>query len=135
MAGDFNALLDHKRDTTNKNPPKPAISRSFQFNSFIQSVGAQDVARIFYPEVTKFTHFNDPPFHSSSRIDYIFTNEGLLNFILDIKVGFAYKTDHCPVYVTIQSGRNPPGRGYWKFPEFLVKDAEFKSFLKGNIDE
>ena len=49
-------------------------------------------------------------------------------------MGIAYKTDHCPVYVTIQSGRNPPGRGYWKFPEFLIKDAEFKSFLKGNID-
>ena len=128
MAGDFNALLDHKRDTTNKNPPKQAISRSFQFNSFIQSVGAQDVVRIFYPEVTKFTHFNDPPFRSSSRIDYIFTNEGLLNFILDIKVGFAYKTDHCPVYVTIQSGRNPPGRGYWKFQNFLSKMQNLNFF-------
>ena len=38
-------------------------------------------------------------------------------------------------FVKFQSGRNPSGRGYWKFPEFLVNDKQFKSFLKDNITE
>ena len=59
----------------------------------------------------------------------MFTNEGLLNFVLNVHVGIAFKTDHCPIFVKFQSGRNPSGRGYWKFPEFLVNDKEFKPFL------
>ena len=35
----------------------------------------------------------------------------------------------------IQSGRNPSGRGHWKFPEFLVTNKQFKKFLSDNVKE
>ena len=53
----------------------------------------------------------------------------------DAQIGIAYQTDHCPIYLTFVTGRNPPGKGYWKFPSFLIKDLEFKTFLKEQITE
>ena len=44
-------------------------------------------------------------------------------------------TDHCPVYTVLDSGGNPSGKGYWKFPDFLVKDKEYRTFITKRITD
>ena len=99
MGGDFNALLNGAQDTSN---PSPLVGshacRTNPFASFVNSLNAQDLGKIFSPHHTKYTHFLKGGQGSFAyRIDYIFTNEGLLNFVLDVQVGLAFKTDHCPI--------------------------------------
>ena len=108
-------------------------TRSRQLEYFIERADLWDSWRIFNPNTRRYTHFHS---HSKGgRLNHIFVNEALVNSMYNAQIGIAYQTDHCPVYLTFITGRNPPGKGYWKFPSFLIKDPEFKTFLKDQITE
>ena len=134
LCGDFNAVMDLDLDTAV--PACRSISyksRNRQLKDFVEHAGLWDSWRVFNPNTKRYTHFRTQT--KGARIDHIFVNEALVNSMYDAQIGIAYETDHCPVYLTITTGRNPPGKGYWKFPSFLVKDPEFKIFLKEQIAE
>lgn len=128
ICGDFNTSLEI---APNEDQEFHFKKQSQLFASFVECINAVDVWRIFNPDKKQFTH--RPSFGASRRLDYILTNEGLLNQIENSSIGIAHKTDHCPVYLYLDSSRNPPGKGYWKFPSFLIKNSDFKQFLKKEI--
>ena len=45
-----------------------------------------------------------------------------------------YCSDHTPITLDLVIWDSTSGKGYWKFPEFLLSDAEYASVLKSTID-
>ena len=132
MCGDFNAVLDTNIDRQ-KASESSQIAKSVAFNNFVDHLQVYDLWRLFNPESQRFTHF--PAARSGSRLDYIFMNGSLVNSVLDSRIGVTYVTDHCLIYVDVNTGRELPGKGFWKFPSFLLHDKSFEEFLKPRLDE
>ena len=129
ICGDFNSSLDtHNIPLTNAEIAR----RGSQFSEFVSSINATDIWRAFNPDSNQYTHFTRS---YSTRLDYILLNEGLINNVEKCSIGIAYKMDHCPIFLSLNFGRNPPGRGYWKFPKFLLKDKNYKQFLNVEIKQ
>ena len=126
ICGDFNVPIDLSKDITGTRSSR-IHSRNKAMINFLGESQLRDVWRLFNPITRKFTVFNSRK--ESSRIDYILATDSLINSLEHSEIGIAFKADHCPVYLTI-SIRNPPGKGYWKFPNFLLGDPKFKPFLK-----
>ena len=128
LCGDFNATLDPDPN------PSQQHKRCVAFANFIEQIVAVDAWRLMNPEKSQYTHFS-PVHRLKRRLDNIFVNEGLVNSLEDSSIGIAFKTDHSPVYLSLNLGRNPPGPGYWKFLNFLTKDKDYKQFLTERIND
>ena len=127
ICGDFNASLDpHSRSSSYFK------SRCSNLSEFVHKSEAVDVWKLMNPEQSHFTYYSKVQ-KSHRRLDYIFVNEGLVNSIEDSSIGVAYVTDHCPVHLTLNLSRNPPGKNYWKFPNFLTKNEQYIKFLEERI--
>ena len=67
----------------------------------------------------------------------------MFNYSQDVEIGLAYKSDHSPIYFSFYANRNTPGRGLFRFPNFLVNSEGFKEelteelkhFVHLNVDE
>ena len=132
IGGDFNCYqteLDvlHSR-TYNSSRVESNIT-----NQFISETNLQDAWRIFNPTTKKYTCTQ---VHKSSmtRIDWFLVSPLILNYTYDTNIGIAFKTDHAPIYISIETNRNPKGPGIFRFPNHLTKDPNFRTHLKTNLD-
>ena len=138
LGGDWNlymSLLLDKLDTmpdTNDNTDYRENLKSFlEVNDFI------DVWRTIHPYERIFTWHRG---EKRSRLDYIFISEHLLNRLKDVRILPGIQSDHSLLELNLDPSQNKErGRGFWKFPEFLLHDTEYiyniKSLLQTKVNE
>ena len=69
---------------------------------------------------------------SLSRTDYFLLSPAMLTTPIDSTIEDAYASDHNAITYSFTLGI-PKGKGYWKFPDFLTSDINFKNELKQRI--
>ena len=73
--------------------------------------------------------------NTGARLDYIFVSGVFLNQVREASILRRTTSDHNPISVQIDSGRNPRGRGYWKLPESLLEVEKYTEHIKGKIQD
>ena len=96
----------------------------------IDSCEFADTFRIHNPSQGRFMYIRK---NYAARLDYIFASLDVVNCIKKADIGVAFVTDHAPVYLTVFNGRNPSGRNYWKFPNYLLQCNKYKDALRKQI--
>ena len=133
--GDFNMAMDPKKDTTSRGATTSASSPHLR--EFIDTMEWVDSFRVLNPTSRRVTHFWAHA-NSDKRLDYIFVSRSILNELQSAEIHMKKLSDHSPVSIELALSRNPRGRGYWHFPEPLLKNKDFivymRSCIKGTIE-
>ena len=126
--GDFNTTLEDIDHTGNNLSSHNAINRALV--PVLDSCEFVDAFCILNPSDRRFTFIHKK---YGARLDYIFASLDVVNCVEESNIGVAFVTDHAPVFAKIFNGRNPSGRNYWKFPNYLVHCNEYKDALRKEI--
>ena len=127
--GDFNTVLtaldiDDYEQRRGHAPIKNFLEPVLDMCEFADSF------RVLNPSQRRFTYIRK---NYGACLDYIFVSLDVINRLEQADIGFAYITDHAPTYITVFNGRNPSGRNYWKFPNYLLQCVQFKDELRNYI--
>ena len=125
--GDFNIVFDLAKDTTTTHLHHHSRSTWDALLSFIDQHDLTDVWHTMNPLSNRYTT------HSRilggktvlSRLDYYLVSPAFLTGITNAEIGHAYMSDHSPITLDLVLNSEAPGKGYWKFPKFLLSDTEF----------
>ena len=133
LGGDFNLYLNLKLDKLDcmSNKGDNPVYRA-EIQSMLETLDLNDAWRTLNPLSRRYT------WHShgrSSRLDYFFVSDHLLNTIIDYKILPGLHSDHSILKMTLQSDVSTRGRGYWKFNSILLHDTEYISNVKFFIKE
>ena len=128
MGGDFNSIGDSRDAKT----VTSALEEYIKVESdFLEETSMTDCWRVFNPDTIRFTRFSQNP----KRLDKFWASSLLLNYLSSAEIGIAYKTDHSPIYVTFIMNRNPKGKGFFRFPDFLTQDKEYGKILSHTVEK
>jgi hypothetical protein len=100
--------------------------------ALLDSVDLSDAWRTLFPISRRYT------WHSrgkSSRLDYWFISENLLNELIDYKILPGLHSDHSILKITIGNNIINRGRGFWKFNSTLLHDSDYVKKIKEIINE
>jgi len=133
VGGDFNLYLNPKLDKldTMSNKGDNPVYRN-EILSLLDSMAISDAWRNLYPLSRRYT------WHShgkSSRLDYWFISEHLLNNLTEYKIMPGLHSDHSILKINLGHNNLNRGRGYWKFNNNLLHDLEYVSQIKKFIKE
>ena len=70
-----------------------------------------------------------------SRLDYFLTSPAMLTAVTNAEIEPSYCIDHNPITLDMVISEMERGKGYWKFPEFLLSDRSFCSELISHIKQ
>ena len=129
--GDFNAVMDPFLDSSGGHTSYHAAA-SASLTDFVEEGELIDSFRVYNPNARRYTCFRKAT-NTGRRLDYIFTSGLFMNLIKEVTIGPRRYSDHNPVYININTSRNAPGRGYWRFPEPLLQNEDFVKHMKGKI--
>ena len=133
-AGDFNVCMSKTQDCYRDH--SVFEQRRRVLFPFLDAQELTDVWRSMHPFETRYTHFTrTPQAFALTRLDYIFTSPAFLTSVVNSNIGNLYMTDHSPLTLDFLIKHETPGKGYWKFPEFLLSDEEFSAGLKKRIPQ
>ena len=127
IGGDFNVTLNPFLE---KSGGKIDANESKQFrlemNALLLSFKVEDIIRNAFPDENLFTWHNKTK-GISSRLDYWFISENLLNRVTHCKIRSALYTDHDLVFFSLQSPMPivHRGPGYWKFNASYISNPEY----------
>ena len=126
--GDFNVPLNKQLDSTtitDRNAHKRKILKSF-----LETHALTDVWRTVNPLALRYTVCTKTKIGAVlSRLDYFFASPALVTGIEDTSIDLSYCSDHNPITLDVILTNRNSGRGYWKFPDFLVKDINYRKEL------
>ena len=138
LSGDWNLYMSLLLDKLDSMPETNDNSLYREnLKSFLDVNGFVDVWRTLHPFERIFTwHRGD----KRSRLDYFFISEHLLNRLHDVRILPGIQTDHSLLELNLEMVKeHERGRGFWKFPEYLLHDQEYvdktKTLLQTKIAE
>ena len=126
--GDMNIVKHNELDIISGN--KHDLNTVEKLNQFVNELNLGDVWRIFHPDKKRHTWRRG---QLARRLDYIFTEENLLNFVehTDIKnKGFS---DHSCCSITLSFSKFKRGPSYYKMNTELFKDIKYVNLIKKQI--
>ena len=131
FGGDFNFYISPELDKLD------SMSISNNNESYRQEIiqmldtlDMVDAYRILYPHTRRYT------WHArglSSRLDYWFISEELLNITKNVDIKPGVFSDHSMVVLEIGNNNTEPGKGFWKFNSSLLNDKEYVHQIKAVI--
>ena len=133
--GDFNTILSLKRDTTTSSSVLRFKAKRDVLLPFIDNHELTDVWRAMHPMESRFTVRTKVGGGRAvlSRLDYFLVSPMFLTAVIDTDIDPAYCSDHNPTVLDFKLNGATRGWGYWKFPQFLTTDLEYKKELVANI--
>jgi exonuclease III len=133
LGGDFNFYTNPKLDkldsmsNKNDNPFYRA-----EVKVLLESMNLTDCFRDLHENLRRYT------WHSrgkSSRLDYFFISEHLLNELYSYKIQPGLHSDHSILDLKIGNDTNLRGKGFWKFNISLLRDPVYVGKVKGIIQK
>ena len=131
IGGDFNVALDVNLDKKGGNK-SGMESRQFrqELLAFMEAFGFTDVTRLKNPAKELYT-WHSKHLKISSRLDYFFVSEPLLNRVIKCCIKPSILTDHRLVHLSLQILPNQTrGPGYWKFNTSLLYNQAYVAKIK-----
>ena len=132
--GDFNTVLDENLDKHNGRTNTHKQCRN-KLKHMIDTHNLIDIWREKYPDSRKYTWHSShkPPIFS--RLDYFLVSENVKNFVVSCDHLLSFKSDHCPVLVTLDLSQHSRGPGYFKLNNSLLLDIEYQEIIKTSIKD
>ena len=134
IGGDFNTVLDENLDKHNGRTNTHKQCRN-KLKHMIDTHNLIDIWREKYPDSRKYTWHSShkPPIFS--RLDYFLVSENVKNFVVSCDHLLSFKSDHCPVLVTLDLSQHSRGPGYFKLNNSLLLDIEYQEIIKTSIKD
>ena len=132
MAGDWNVVQDFNLDTVNYKS-KNNIKSNEQILEMKNSLDLVDIWRSLNPETKRFTWRG--PNKKQSRLDYFLISTDFEPFVKKADIDVSYRSDHSPVYLSLQFYNQSKGKGTWKFNNSLLSDKNYIQEIKNCIKE
>ena len=132
LAGDFNSVIDNNLDIVSGARHHETTVKVF--NDLVASNNLVDSWRICHPTERQYTWKRDSPF-TARRLDYVFTNDILVNLLLESEIIFMPRSDHRAIMNTFQPKTFPKGPSFYKFNNSLLIDPMFVSKMRDTIIE
>ena len=134
IGGDFNTVIDVKKDKKNGNP-KNSKNKIDKINTIIENNDIHDIWRILNPDTCHYTwHSNHKP-PIFSRLDYFLVSSNILNSITKCKISVGIRSDHSLVYFNINTESKVRGPGYFKINNSILLENEYQNIIKKSITE
>ena len=92
-----------------------------------------DCWRELHGDEKDYTWSRNNPF-CARRLDYIFINDNLLQYLLKSSHRIITGTDHKTVNSRISSENLERGQGFWKFNNHLLHEPDYVDFMNKKID-
>ena len=138
--GDFNIALNPQLDTTATSLLSRCGTRSKVRElllPFLEEHDLTDAWRAMHPVDVRYT-VRSKLVHNKvvhTRADFFLVSPALLTSVVETDIKASFSSDHNPITMNFFLGGPNVGRGYWKFPDFLLSDENFKSALQTQIKE
>ena len=135
IGGDFNISLNLDLEKFGgRMDPKESNKFRTEVQGMLLSFNLEDIIRNALPEEKIYTWHNNTK-GISSRLDYWFVSDHLLNRVTKCNVKPSLFTDHDRVHFTLQPPNkvDPRGPGYWKFNTSFLKNLEYVALIKKEI--
>ncbi|KAF1316445.1 hypothetical protein FI667_g15412, partial [Globisporangium splendens] len=131
VLGDLNTPLDPSIDSSQ--PSLRAHPGRSACLGWLGQLGVVDPWRIHHPDECVYTG----PQPRKNRLDYILMSEDLSNAVYGDAKYFEPKGagDHLVHQVTLRSMSQLQGRGYWRFPAYLLKYPEVVEAVRGEAQQ
>lgn len=125
LGADFNAVMDREKDRSGVVESYDQKVASEALCQWVEDVGVIDIWRRHNPDVRDFS-FYSPRHKSFSRIDYIFTSQGLFHNINKVVLDQMTLTDHKAVLIRASIRLQQKRAPRWRFNCSLLNDEAFK---------
>ena len=132
MTGDWNVVQDFDLDTVNymSHNNVKAHDKIIELKCSLNLV---DIWRAFNPHSRRYTWRG--PNLKQSRLDYFLVSTDFETFVNRTDIDISFRSDHSPVYLTLQFSNQSKGKGTWKFNNSLLHDKEYVALVKKCINE
>ena len=136
VGGDFNITLNPALEKSNFIENNISESKTFRasLKGFLMTFHLEDLMRNFQPKQKLYTWHNKTK-SISTRLDYFFISDHLVNRVLKCSISTAPYTDHDKVLFTLQSESQPRGPGFWKFNTSFLRNIDYVNTIKATIKE
>ena len=135
IGGDFNTVLCPRLEKRGGNVDDMQSTQiSAKIKAFLSTFSLEDIIRNHKPDEMIVTWHNFS-MKISSRLDYWFISENLLNSVIKSNIKNALYTDHDRVTFTLKLTNefNKRGNGYWKFNVSFLKNNEYVILIEDLI--
>ena len=133
ICGDFNLVLDPKKDTKNyKNINNPKARDKLL--SIITNYDLTDIFRQMHPDKLSYTWTRKNPMQMA-RLDYFLISSPFCDTIKNTTIKPGYRTDHSRIELKIAFNHFEKGKGTWKFNCNLLKNLEYLNTINKTIEE
>jgi exonuclease III len=133
LGGDFNLYFNLKVDKQDNMKNKcDNINYRNEILSLLDVFNLTDAWRELFPETRRYT------WHArgkSSRLDYFFLSEYLMNDLTSYKIIPGLHSDHSILSLTFNNTNKNRGRGFWKFNNILLHDIQYVKNIKNILKE
>ena len=137
IAGDFNAVMDNKLDLSKnaKGEYRVHTNKKAQLllNAVVNDCNLIDIFRLKNPDKLIFSHVNKK-YLTQSRLDFFLIDKSLES-LSNCRYDHGLNSDHSYVTLNIKGEQIERGRGYWKFNNSFLEDAEFVADIRTIITE
>ena len=133
IGGDFNLYLNptlDKLDSMSNKNDNPVYRN--EIVSMLEAMDLNDAWRTLFPTSRRYT------WHArgrSSRLDYFFISDHLLNNLNSYKILPGLHSDHSILIMKLEFDFMSRGRGYWKFNTELLHDVNYVKNIKQIIKQ
>ena len=131
LVGDWNTILDPKKDTKFYNDSKIKNSTK-EILEFINKKGLLDIWRLKHPKIEKYTWSRPNP-QKFGRLDFFLMSDTLLPLYADSGILNRYRSDHTTISLEIFIQRTPKGPGFWKINNSHLLNNELKQIVRDEI--
>ena len=131
--GDFNLVLNPKLDYCNYKTINNKNAREILLN-IINTKHLIDPFRDEHADLRRYTWRRKQPFQQA-RLDFFLISEDLLTSVKKCIIENSYRSDHCPVLLSLCFKKFVKGKSLWKFNNSLLKDTEYLETINKKIEE
>ena len=124
--GNFNSILDLALNSSRSKTQLDSKSR--QLKNWVESWELTDIWHVLHPTDRRYTCFTWG-YGSLRWIDHLLGSPIFVTHVLSADIGTSYASDHSPSFLNFTFDENEHGQGFWRMPEYIIKDAEFKQHV------
>ena len=128
VMGDFNAVMDPKKDTSKKHTKGNKFPKSTK--QHLDHLFLTDVWRERNKEAKGFTYYSNRH-NLYSRIDQIWASRNMLTLIKDINILPIYVSDYSPIKITVWQRRC--GSRRWRTDNNILKDPNIVKIISEDL--
>ena len=129
--GDWNLVLDQNADTRNYQSVNNPLAR-LEIIKKMAEHNLVDIFREIHPDIKKYS-WKQWGSQKFARLDFFLVSNTLLPFVEKANILPTCFSDHSPVTLEVDFSRFSRGKGFWKFNNSLLKDANYIEIVKNLI--